>query len=185
MYYENKNVFDLCKDKKKIEGTIKEGCILDDYVILWSKNKGQDKELYNEYNMIKSLEAIGLPVVDIKGIFPVKIKKRNSVAIIEEILVGELFKPHDKPIEFNSNIKDKIKYIYYILDKNKILIEDLQWIYNDTDLKIIDPYKIYLLNDAFKTYEILGAEQDKRKKPYKKLEASFIEQQQNLYKLFN
>jgi hypothetical protein len=177
---EIKDVIELCKGRKRIKGSLKEGCILDDKVILWAMNPKGDSELYDEYNMIKELEKYGLPVVNIYDMQSVKVNKRVSVALVEELLTGDLFKPHDKPKKMNDSIKKQIEDIYNILKKNKILIEDLQWIYNKRELKIIDPFKIYLLDDKKKKYTILGAEQDKRPISYNRLEKKFNEQLDNL-----
>ena len=178
------DVIELCNNRRKIKGTIKEGCILDDSVILWSMNAKGDSELEDEYNMIKELEKYELPVVEIYDKIKVKIKKRIGVALIEELLQGKLFKPHNtRPIKLNDKIKEQIQYVYNILNENEILIEDLQWIYNEKELKIIDPYKVYKLNNKTNTYIILGAEQDKRPKSFKKLRNSFEEQLYNLEKL--
>jgi hypothetical protein len=181
---EVKDIYELCDKKDKIQGSLKEGCILGSYVILWPKKDGGESDLFNEFNMIKEIEKIGLPVVNIKEIIPVKIGKRVSVAIVEELLKGKLFKPHNKFEDFNSDIRDQIKKVHDILKENKILIEDLQWIYNDKELKIIDPFKIYKLDDEKKMYSIIGAEQDKRKQPFRKLQASFNKQINDLYKLY-
>jgi hypothetical protein len=70
------DVIELCNNRRKIKGTIKEGCILDDSVILWSMNAKGDRDLEDEYNMIKELEKYELPVVEIYDKIKVKIKKK-------------------------------------------------------------------------------------------------------------
>jgi len=179
-----KNVIEICLDRKKIRGTIKEGCILDDTVILWSMNTEGDNEINDEYNMIKELENFSLPVVKIHKVY-VQVKKRMCIALIEEFLKGELYKPHDKHFKMhvNDSLKEQIINIHNILQKNNILIEDLQWIYSETRLTIIDPFKVYKLDDTTKTYVVLGSIQDKRRKSYNRLKANYNLQLNNLLNL--
>ena len=178
-----KNVIEICLDRKKIKGTIKEGCIIDDTVILWSMNTEGDNEINNEYNMIKELENFGLPVVKIHKIY-VQVKKRMCIALIEEFLKGDLYKPHDKhKMHVKDSLKEQIINIHNILEKNKILIEDLQFIYSETRLTIIDPFKVYKLDDTTKSYVNVGITQDKRRKSYNRLKANFEAQLKDLKNL--
>ena len=181
----NKSYLEICKGRKEIRGTIKQGCIVDDYVVLWSQNKETEKEILAEYNMIKELEKYGLPVVNLYGIYPINVKGRSTMALVEETLSGNLYKPHDKAIEFTPEVKFQIKNIIDILQRNNILIDDFQWMYTPEGLKIIDPFKIYKLDPVTKSYIILGGEQDKRKQPYRKLEAAFNKQNENLKRLLD
>jgi hypothetical protein len=181
----NKSALEICKGRKEIRGTIKQGCIVDDYVVLWSQNKETEKEILSEYNMIKELEKYGLPVVNLYGIYPINVKGRSTMALVEETLSGNLYKPHDRPIEFTPEVKTQIKSILDVLQVNKILIEDFQWMYTPEGLKIIDPFKIYKLDPVTKSYIILGGEQDKRKQSYRKLEVAFNDQNKNLQNLLD
>ena len=136
-------------DKKKIvgSGVTKFTYEIDDnYVCVCPKMINKEKIIVTEYDMLIYLRSFKLPIVP--EIELVKIKKCQSgcsMGILQtNIKFGKLYKPMSgSPIELPIHIISKIQNMNYILCKHRIYITDLQLLYNDNEIYIIDPSNVY------------------------------------------
>jgi len=132
--------------------------------------------------MIQYLHSFHLPTVENIQIVPVSHNKTGtSFGLLQKyIKKSKLFKLNSSsPIKLSETILPILINTFSILKKHRISIDDLQFIYNDNEIYIIDPSNVYHIDD--RTH--IGHQKDRNS--HNILLLRYINQMRNLQKLID
>lgn len=137
-------------------------------------------KMIKELEIIQYIADLGLPVIE--NIKVVTISSRFGVHkgfLCRKIPSSLLYKPFGDPlVKLSERNLKVVQSIYNILTSQKILIVDLQLLYNNEELYIIDPSNIYNIE----TFFYLGYH---RKRKHKDLYDNYLHQNRTLTQLIN
>ena len=177
--------FNLCKSNVIGSGCAKIAYQIDDEnVILCSKQhlKSNDSYIQTEFQMIQYLQSFDLPTIkDIEIVTVSHNKTGTSFGLLQKYIKDSfLLKPNSFPnIKLPKHILPILIDTFTILKKHRISIDDLQFIYNDNEMYIIDPANIYNIDDT--TH--IGHQ--KYQNSHNQLHIRYINQMRNLQKLID
>jgi hypothetical protein len=116
-------------------------------IVLWSPNNNNEL-IAHEYKLLKYLESKEFPVVKVikkelvkhncytfQGLFLEYIKNANFIKISSA----------NTNIKLSEKVTKKFQHFLNLIEKLQYVIEDLQFLYTDDDLYIIDPSNIHFL----------------------------------------
>jgi hypothetical protein len=170
-------------DKKVIGfGASKNAYEIDNEQVILCSKRGNDKYIKVEFEMIKYLESFGLPTIqDVKIARISNTKTGSSIGLLQKkINKSKLFKPNGcGPILFSEINQNVLIKMHQTLLEHKIFIGDLQFIYNEDELYIIDPNKVYHIKNKFH----LG--HDRQRNQHAGIEIDYINQMRKLRKLID
>lgn len=121
-------------------GTAKQGILSDDKIILFSKT-GNNEKIELEVKMLETLKNLEFPIPSFK------LGKKNNVFTIEQQYIknSKLYKLSSDSFTFSNKIKQHIKHLVNLLIQNQMVISDLQFLYTDENIYIIDPDNIFFI----------------------------------------
>lgn len=167
--------------KKKVVGfgSAKIAYEIDDEKVILCSKRRNDKDIKVEFEMIKYLESFGLPTIQDVQITSVNnTKTGSSIGLLQKhVKASKLFKPNSVgPIllsEMNQNVLIKM---HKTLTKHKIYIDDLQLLYNEHEMYIIDPSNVYHIDNQYHVGHI------KPRNQHDILHIKYINQMRNMQK---
>lgn len=175
-------LFDLSKTNVVGSGCSKIAYQIDDEnVILCSKQQKNDN-IETELKMIQYLHSFHLPTVENIQIVPISHNKSGtSFGLLQKYIKDSfLLKPNSFPhIKLPEHILPTLIETFTILQKHRISIDDLQFIYNDKEIYIIDPSSVYNIDD------LTHIGHQKYRNFHNELHIRYINQMRNLKKLID
>lgn len=101
--------------------------------------------------MCSYLSSLGIPIIEGNSAVTVSSQFGKHLGVYcKKITNASLYKPIGSSlIKLSTDNLSSIQNIFEILTTHKLLIGDLQFLYNDKELYIIDPFYVYKINTPF------------------------------------
>ena len=120
----------------------------DDYICVCPQSIEKENSILTEYDMLIYLQSFKLPLVPhIQLVYIKRSRSGCSMGILQKnIKTAKLYKPMSiGPILLprHDNIIKTLLKMYYILKTHRIYITDLQLLYNESEIYLIDPSNVY------------------------------------------
>ena len=170
--------------KKKVVGfgSAKIAYAIDDEKVILCSKRRNDEHIRAEWEMIQYLERFGLPTIHDVKIAPISnTKTGSSLGLLQKYVTkSKLFKPNgDGPILLSQINQNVLRKMHQTLLEHKIYIDDLQFLYNEEELYIIDPSNVYHIENKYHVGH------DKPRNQHAVLEIKYINQMRNIQKLID
>lgn len=131
-----------------VSGSTKHGIVIDDKIILTTISKNNEYKLKIECEMLETLTQLGfcVPRFSFNKIF-------DEYIMEQEFIKNANFYKLSFTIDIiKEELRKEIEKLIFLLQQNHIVIVDLQFLYTDTKIYIIDPNNIIFLSQNYKHF---------------------------------